>query len=273
MDHQEIQELLGAYALDAVDAEEAAIIEAHLETCPRCRDELRNHREVVGVLAYSGEEAPPGLWDRVLDEISGAGADGEAGRAGVAGGPAGPEPPPLRMVPARSEQAWSAELRRGRRTTSVLTAVVAVAAALVILLGLEVARLEHRTNHLSAQVAATTNQPTMASVQAALAVPGARKVALSAPGGGRESLEAVILPGNQGYLYDARMDPLSSSETYQLWGVSGAKKVSYGLIGSVPAQVTEFRAGAGVQALAVTAEVAGGVVTTTQNPVVAGNLT
>jgi hypothetical protein len=118
-----------------------------------------------------------------------------------------------------------------------------------------------------------TNQPTMATVQAALAVPGARKVSLSTSGGGRQSLEAVILPGNQGYLYNPRLDPLSSSETYQLWGVSGSQKVSYGLIGSVPAQVTPFRAGTGVQALAVTAEVAGGVVTTTQSPVVVGSVT
>jgi hypothetical protein len=150
--------------------------------------------------------------------------------------------------------------------------VVAVAAAVVILLGLEVARLEHRTNHLSGQVAAMTNQPTMASVEAALAVPGARKVVLS-EAGGRQSLDAVILPGNQGYLYDPRLNPLSSGETYQLWGVSGTKKVSYGLIGSAPAQVTEFRAGTGVQALAVTAEVAGGVIITTQNPTVVGNVT
>ena len=37
MSHQEVQELLGAYALDAVDPELAAIIEDHLRHCARCR--------------------------------------------------------------------------------------------------------------------------------------------------------------------------------------------------------------------------------------------
>jgi Anti-sigma-K factor rskA/Putative zinc-finger len=275
MDHQEIQELLGAYALDAVEPDEAAVIESHLDTCPKCRDELRTHREVVGVLAYAGQEAPPGLWDRIRAEISEAGPHAETvepGWPGPAGGRPGPQPPALRMVPAGSEQAWSAELRRSRRRTAVLTAVVAVAAALLILLGIQVARLQHRTDHLSGQVAALTSQPTMASVRAALAVPGSRQVALRASGGGGESLDAVILPGDEGYLYDPRLVPLSASETYQLWGVSGEKKISYGLIGSVPAQVTAFRAGPGVQALAVTAEVAGGVPSTNQAPIVAGNV-
>jgi anti-sigma factor RsiW len=61
--HEEIADLLGAYALDAVEPDEAELVEAHLATCPRCRDEVRDHREVASLLAYSGAAAPPGLWD------------------------------------------------------------------------------------------------------------------------------------------------------------------------------------------------------------------
>jgi anti-sigma factor RsiW len=37
MSHAEASDLLGAYALDAVDGDEFAELEEHLETCPRCR--------------------------------------------------------------------------------------------------------------------------------------------------------------------------------------------------------------------------------------------
>lgn len=67
--HADLQELLGAYALDAVDPDEAAAIERHLPTCPRCRNELADHREVAGLLSYAGGAAPSGLWDRIITSL------------------------------------------------------------------------------------------------------------------------------------------------------------------------------------------------------------
>ncbi|HEX3425675.1 MAG TPA: zf-HC2 domain-containing protein [Acidimicrobiales bacterium] len=67
--HAELQELLGAYALDAVDPEEAAVIELHLATCPRCRTELAEHREVAALLGYAGGSAPRGVWDRIISSL------------------------------------------------------------------------------------------------------------------------------------------------------------------------------------------------------------
>ena len=90
--------------------------------------------------------------------------------------------------------------------------------------------------------------------------------------GGADRLEAVLLPGGQGYLYDSSLAPLSSARTYQLWGVVGDQRISYGVLGSSPQPVVPFRASPGVKALAVTAEVAGGVVTSTQTPVAVGLL-
>ena len=62
--HEEVAELLGAYALDAVGPDEVVMIETHLEVCPRCRAEVAAHREVAAVLAYGGATAPDGLWAR-----------------------------------------------------------------------------------------------------------------------------------------------------------------------------------------------------------------
>ncbi|MHB1533433.1 MAG: anti-sigma factor family protein [Acidimicrobiales bacterium] len=44
LSHGDIQELLGAYCLDAVDERERATVEAHLKVCESCRSELDDHR-------------------------------------------------------------------------------------------------------------------------------------------------------------------------------------------------------------------------------------
>ncbi len=69
MPRDDFEELLGAYALDACDPDEAAAVAAHLNDCPRCRAELAAHLEVAGVLGNLGGEAPDGLWDRIWGEI------------------------------------------------------------------------------------------------------------------------------------------------------------------------------------------------------------
>ncbi len=264
--HDEASDLLGAYALDAVDADEAEAVEEHVLTCPRCRDELRNHREVVGVLAYAGQEAPAGLWDRVAARIH-----DPVDTEGPPGAVSPPAPIRLGRGPGRSRSGGSGGSGpwAGRR----LVALAAAAAVVIVaLLGVEVVRLQGRTDHLSHQIASMADYPSMTTVQRALAAPGARQVLLRPVRGSGSSLEAVILPGGQGYLYDPELDPLSSSQTYQLWGIEGTERISYAVLGSEPAAVMAFRAGPGVQALAVTTEVAGGVVASTKAPVVVGLL-
>jgi Anti-sigma-K factor rskA/Putative zinc-finger len=253
MSHEEVAELLGAYALDAVDPEEAAAIEAHLESCPRCRDELRNHREVTGLLSYAGQEAPAGLWDRVMGEVR------------------GEETAPVSSRPAVISPAEG----HGRRSgwgRWILPVAAAAALVIVALLAVQVARLQNRTDHLSHELSLMASQPTMANVEAALAAPGARRVILRAATGSA-SIEAVLLPNGTGYLYDSTLTPLAVRQSYQLWGQSGHDLISYGLIGANPAPVTAFRVGRPVQALAISAESAGGVVAPTHQPVVSGGVT
>jgi anti-sigma-K factor RskA len=54
--HQENLELLPAYALGVLDAEEAARVAGHLPTCAACRHELAAYEEVAGLLPLA---APP----------------------------------------------------------------------------------------------------------------------------------------------------------------------------------------------------------------------
>ena len=59
LSHGEIQELLGAYALGAVDERERALIEAHRETCESCRSELDEHRRLAEALRRHAPRLSP----------------------------------------------------------------------------------------------------------------------------------------------------------------------------------------------------------------------
>ena len=69
-EHQDIEELLGAYALDAVDPDEARLVEEHLVECPRCRAEVAAHREVAALLTSgTSDPVPDGVWDRITADL------------------------------------------------------------------------------------------------------------------------------------------------------------------------------------------------------------
>ncbi|WP_370288989.1 anti-sigma factor domain-containing protein [Nocardioides sp.] len=63
--------LSGAYALDALDAEETARFEAHLSACPTCAEEVAELRATAAVLGITTEVAPPAsLRSAVLADIA-----------------------------------------------------------------------------------------------------------------------------------------------------------------------------------------------------------
>lgn len=241
--HSELQELLGAYALDAVEPDEAAAIETHLTECPRCRAEVAEHREAATLLAFAGSPAPDALWDRV---------------AGALDEP----PPPLGLAPVVP--------MRPRRAgpTRALVAAVAVAAAVIAALGVEVVRQDHRIDRL----AAVTDQRGLEQAAAAAAVaPGARTVRLRS-GDGRQTADAIVLPDGRGYLVQARLPAVAAGHTYQLWGIVAGQPISLGLLGGDPA-ISSFRAVGPLSALAITAEAEGGAAAPTVAPIVQGALT
>ena len=65
LDHADAQELLGAFALDALEPNEADAVDVHLRDCPRCRAEVEEFRETAAMLAFGGVAAPEGLWERI----------------------------------------------------------------------------------------------------------------------------------------------------------------------------------------------------------------
>jgi hypothetical protein len=237
--HDEIAELLGAYALDAVEADERAAIEDHLSTCVRCRAEVEEHREVASLLAHGGADAPDGLWDRIAGSL-------EA------------PPPQLELAPVLP--------MRTRRLKQAAVAAVAAAAVILAVLGLQVSRQDDRINDLQAAL----RNPMVPAFHDALADPASEVVDLKAADGHVVGRVAITSDGTAFLGADA-LTPLAENRTYQLWGQSGEILVSLGVLGNRP-QIVTFPASR-YSLFAITEEVAGGVVQTRNAPIATGSVT
>ncbi len=278
-EHREIQELLGVYALDAVDPETAAMVERHLAECVKCSIEVSHHHEVAGLLANSGGESPAGLWDGIATQIDGSvppSWERLAARLEPADGRSDRMLPPAgdqtgTGAPAQTD-ATVAAITSGRRNRWMLRGVSLVAAAaavIALVLGAQV-------HHLNNQVSAIQARPLLsAAEQSALQQPSTKQVQLTSTSTGSPGKATVVLTASgTGFVEVDRLRTLPSDKTYQLWGVIGGKTISLGLLGPEPSVVPFSVAGDGsVQAFAITAEHAGGVVQSANQPVVAGEVT
>lgn len=250
--HSEIEELLGAYALDAVDAEEADLVEVHLRECARCRDEVVQHREVAAALAHAGSSAPQNLWSRIAANLEEA-------------------PPALdmaRVVPLPAAPAGRTPRRRRSVPVRMAALVAAMAAAVIAVLGVEVNRLDSRTDSLAA---ALQRQGLDQAAQAALFDDSARRVDLRSADK-VVFAQAVVRSSGEAYLVRNNLPALPDDRTYQLWAIVDEKPVSVGVLGPRPGVSAFHVAGTGVTTLAVTSEPAGGVAAPTSTPLVLGLL-
>ena len=68
-----MRELVAAYVLGAVPAEEASFIRAHISTCDECMAEADRYSEVASSLALAVDSAPlpKGFADKVLEAARG----------------------------------------------------------------------------------------------------------------------------------------------------------------------------------------------------------
>lgn len=253
----EIEALLGAYALDAVDPDEREAVERHLAACPRCRAELRQHLEVAALLA-EGAPAPHGLWARIADALE---EPPPALRLAVQ--PAAVPPP----VPGAGAVVpiTSASRSRSKRWA---TALVGAAAAVIVVLGVVVVRQEDRIDRMDEQLAVPSLE---AAAGEAMADPASTKTVLTDPAGGELSATAVVTAGGTGYLVTPNLPVLPDDRTYQLWGIVGERVISLGVLGTEPSvSVFEVDDKVPVDGFAITEEVSGGVVSSANDPTLVG---
>jgi anti-sigma factor RsiW len=230
--HTDLEELIGAYVCDAVEPDERLAIERHLPTCPRCRAEVAELREVTALLANAdaATTVPDGTWDRILASLEEA-------------------PPPLRLsvVPADKDQMQAHPLsadQPGRRRR--FAAIAAAAAVVVGVLGFSLGRTTD------------SSTPPPAGLEAAafhaLVEPGSRTAALLNDTQVKTAV-AVVRSNGEGYLIGDNLPPLTD-RIYQLWGSTpDGSVVSLGAINSPG--VFAFTVGdpAAINALMLTEEI------------------
>lgn len=195
MSHDEALELLAPLALDALDADVRIAVEGHVETCPNCRNELDDLREVANALGNAVETPPEDLWGKIAVRLY------DEGRGDVA------------LPPLLTDYSM-AETRRARRVVRrarvIVGATLLAAAAAILILAINLSSETSRASNLQSALATST-------VRHALATPGHRVVTLSASG--HHALATfVVLRDGTGYLVSSKMPVLPAGKTYQLWG-------------------------------------------------------
>ena len=142
MEADALHDLTAAYALNALEPEDARRYEAHLAHCERCHDELAELSETASALAFATETSapPPELRARILDQ-------------------------------ARAERPNVVPLRP--RWLRLVIAAAAVAACVAIGLGLWAASLSGKLDRREAEL---KNQQRVAQI---LADPGSHKISFS----------------------------------------------------------------------------------------------
>lgn len=234
LEHEEIEGLLGAYALDAVDDPDRHEIERHLESCPVCRTEVSRHREVAALVSGPEQPPPDHVWERIR----------------------------ARLEDSREVLASAPVVRRPRPGSQRLAAALAAAALVAVgFLGWRVVELEGRIER---------GGSVLAAAEAALADPDGRRLVLRSDDAALAA-DVVLLPDGTGYLFQNNLEPLSADRTYQLWAMVGERPISAAVLGSDP-EVTAFRVGEGTGALAITEERAGGVQAPTSDPIATASL-
>jgi anti-sigma-K factor RskA len=235
-----------AYALHAVPADEAQLVESHLETCESCSAELVGFLETAALLGSAIAERPPASLRQTI-----------MARVAVT-----PQLPPLVAPPAAppaaepEESRSSRELRRGahrsdtglqrwyRRPGALLAAAVA---AVVVGGGAIVAVNQVGEDDTVAQT------PEQCIAQAA-----DQRQITPAQGGGT----VRFAPSCGAALLDVTGLPaLPGDRTYQLWALAGTQPRSLGLLPDATAgkqQIVAAQTQSGENAVAITAEPAGG---------------
>jgi anti-sigma-K factor RskA len=267
--HSEIEELLGAYALDALEPEETMLVERHLRECVRCVIEVGQHHEVTGLLANSGGDASEELWHKIAQRLDPPSAvpswDRLAARLDPVTVPEGapqPQPASAAVIPLNRAR------RRSRWMVRTASLVAAAAAVLAVVLGVQVNHLNHQVNALT-----STRPSVSAAAQAALENPTTQRIQLTppatSPGSKAATVTLVVGHTGTGYVFASNLAPLPPNQTYQLWGAIRGQLVSLGVLGPDPGvRAFTLDTGTKVQAFAITAEQGGGVVQTTHLPVV-----
>jgi anti-sigma factor RsiW len=118
-DCRDIRHALGVYVLGAIDPADRSMVDAHLSTCPECREELAGLAGLPALLRRIPVGEAQQLADDDLDELPGAGLNG----------PEVPSDEMLRSLLGRTTQARQTRRWRGLAAAAAVVVIAGAAGA------------------------------------------------------------------------------------------------------------------------------------------------
>jgi anti-sigma-K factor RskA len=240
---------LAVYALDALEYDERAAVEAHLAGCASCRAEVDAYRATLARLVVD-EPPPPAVWQRIARDVGATGIPTPlptmpSGTAPPPGPPPGP-PGAGRPVPVTPAGDRPSHMRGGgppARRWGIAAAGIAAAAALVVG-GIAITRDDEGPTDLAAlaEHAAEADDARIATLATEAGAPAAR----------------VVADGSTGFVLVDDLPVLPEGQEYQLWKLAGEVPVSLGMIGDGTTEATAFGLPADTTTFAISTEPAAG---------------
>ena len=234
----DVHTLTGAYALDALDADERSAFELHLAECSDCAHEVAELRATAARLGAAVAMTPPdNLKRNVLVQVSRTRQDSPSG---------------LRLVGSdrNRRRTWTMRI-------SVAAAVLALAAAGTF------GGIAINTN--SALNTAQNQLSQEAPVQQLLAAPDVRVASGTAAGGSATLLTSASLGRSE--LITAHMPVQATDRTYQVWGIGPAGFVSLAVLGNGSGGTFRLAGLGSASTIGITLEPAGGSPQPTSAPI------
>lgn len=257
------REDLALYAMQALSREESAPIQAHIDQCAECREELALAAGDLAMVAMAVDEQPlpAGARDRFASRIA------------------------ATASPAAEPRATSRILRIPQRKRSGMELWFswgALAALLVLAIGMsiEVADLRRQIHDEAAQLSAQKAQSALAQkVLDTLTAPAAQHIVLTAAHAHPEPTARAVYLASRGslILQASNLAPVPQDKTYELWIIpaNGKAPVPAGLFrpdatGNASLVLPVLPAGVQAKAFGVTVEKASGSDTPTLPIVLSG---
>jgi hypothetical protein len=230
---EECEELLGVYVLDIASLEERMAVEQHIAGCPRCIEQLREMRSVVGVLPFAAPQVQPpaSLRDRILNAVH----EPELAHKSNTIRPFRPVALPVSEQGARTVRepqvsfntpaASTSRPARRTRTRSWVMPLLVAAALLFVVLSASLAAwnvsLQHQVTSVQATVTRSAALDTY-TFKGTNTAPGATGQVVYLP---QQHLTVLVVRG---------LPKLSNTQVYQGWLLHGKQVMSIGLLTAQP---------------------------------------
>ena len=273
--------LTGSYALDALDAQERAEFERHLQHCPSCQAEVRGLRETAARLAIARAAQPPAQLEqrvlaatyrtRQLPPQAGGRLRWDLRQtrlarlfAGWLAADQSDSSQPHRSVRRSDRGRGSGWSKSWLRSPRLIGAVAVASVAAAVGLGVTQVATQHQLDSAHA---------TSAAIAKVLDAPDARIETTSSTVGGAVTVVVSALQ-REAVVTTSGMPSLSSSRVYQVWVMSSSGARSVGLLSSTD-HIGQLLA-SGVQSgdqIGITVEPSGGTSRPTTTPVATVPLT